>query len=304
MGKSLTNSFAFLLLMSIYNPAFSQKGLEIVSGYDLQKNFQLQCYNYESCDYIVYFNISSIPFDPGDKNIMTVHPGKNLIYSTPGIYAAIRGNAKYSFTYVKGRLRPKINTKIIYLMPLKGTDIPVLKIPNLDTFISNINYLDWYCLEFKGIEGDTVFASRAGTVSEIHKKDELQDAFSVYSGSTTYVEIFHEDGSFANYCLLKSDTFFVRKGQRVLPGSPIGLIDGSHGASSLAMSVYYVDYNKVDFSKPSDMQIWYATIKPRFYTETGIKEDFTVNQTCTSSYPLEIKCQELSKREKKRLLKK
>ena len=198
-------------------------------------------------------------------------------------------------------MNTQVNDKIIYLMPVKGSSILVSRTANLDSLILNKAYSDWYSLEFHVKEGDTVFASRAGVVCDVNYGDKIRDAYAVYTNTSTNVEVFHKDGSFANYNLLKKDTIFVKKGQRIRPGDPIGLVDRTYNISSLLFTIYYLDISNVNFSEPLFPQKWYHSLTPGIFTEAGIITDFTQSRECTSSFPFDLMCQELSKKEKRKL---
>ncbi|HLZ90044.1 MAG TPA: M23 family metallopeptidase, partial [Puia sp.] len=74
--------------------------------------------------------------------------------------------------------------------------------------------------------GDTIYAARRGVVSAMDVSNTENDAGANTTTNWNYIEIFHADGSFAEYGIIKKDGALVRPGQTVEAGAPIGIVGG------------------------------------------------------------------------------
>ena len=89
---------------------------------------------------------------------------------------------------------------------------------------------NWFAYDFDTAIGDTVVASRAGTVL-FTQADKLNGTRDCSSNSANYVFIRHDDGTVMQYVHLTTNGVLVAVGQRVEQGDPIGL-SGDSGCSS------------------------------------------------------------------------
>lgn len=124
--------------------------------------------------------------------------------------------------------------------------------------------------------GDTVFASRKGIVTAV--PGEREDVDRIFKNSS--LEIRHNDGTIAIYIGLDPGTKFIRPGQFVYPGQPVGVI-GSY--KLLIFGVYELRNDgtvknlSINYSGENGELILSARVnKTRvFYTEATIKKELT-----------------------------
>lgn len=86
----------------------------------------------------------------------------------------------------------------------------------------------WLAYDFDLAIGDTILASREGTVILIEQRWPDSDRV---CGHENFVFVEHADGTVFSYVHLTPNGALVREGDRVVPGQPIGL-SGDSGCSS------------------------------------------------------------------------
>lgn len=303
MKCSLFFFFNFLLISYLY----SQTDIFINKEVDGLYNMRMSCNNSGYCDYLIYMTFElnnayikeELPFLKNVKrgysnNILTIYP------SIP----TLRANFWYKYKAYKGRMNAKVDKNFIYLMPLKGQNISVTKAVTIEELLEKEKLQEWFSLSFIAKERDTVYASRAGFVNKVENKFSLPEDNTIFTRKTNYVEIYHADGTFANYNLLNGEFIFVKKGQRVLPGDPIGLVENVYGEPYLYFSLYYLVVDKSKFNTVADIQIKYTSINPKILTLNGINQYLENVEQYSSFYPDSIINLELTKKEKKKRIKK
>jgi len=153
---------------------------------------------------------------------------------TPGL------NRLFVFKIVNPEEEPKWSYKISYSMSKSGlkTDpwypylIPVGAGKTVNLESSKVNDLITYYLNCFSLEaGDTVFASRKGVITALPGDPSEVDR--IKAGVS--LEIRHSDATTAIYIGLDPEKLFVKSGQQVYPGQPLGIISAKN---LLTFSVY------------------------------------------------------------------
>ncbi len=147
---------------------------------------------------------------------------------------------------------------IVYELPyLPGKKVTIVQ-----------GYNGWFshkgenALDFWMRKGQTICASRGGTVIETRSDSKKGGPSMKYIGDGNYVIIKHNDSTYAAYWHMMYNSVMIKVGDTVSAGQPIGKV-GSTGFSSgphLHFEVYYYDYKGQ-----------YQTLKTVFKTTRGIK---------------------------------
>ncbi|MTB50827.1 M23 family metallopeptidase [Lewinella sp. W8] len=238
--------------------------------------------------------------DGGIPVITTLSPGMNRLVTL----FETRDTPGYGYTYLTGCLdtEPKEVTYLLPIAPGKSTRIDTLS--NLEAkYMGRKAPQNWIAYWMSATPGDTIFASRRGIV--ITAKTVEGNGFDRgvnYSSFRTYVTIEHEDCTRGHYELFDRESLFVKEGDEVEAGTPLGIVDEGEAYSSGCHLRFYVDYPEITRQvmrqkrkdRSHSTEIIY--VNPRF-SEIGQP---LPGETYRSTHPEKVIFQEMSKRQIKR----
>lgn len=246
-----------MLLMIFSASSFSQRIIEIKYETDARGATIFSCINYAYCTYILDLGFTTFKNLKCDRPLPfheEVKPGYNKLFIISAIDPQLPTQFNYSSKNQKGCMHPQVNADFTYLLPIspgKGAqsyEMSPDRLPdstNREASKSNVDKrrdsVSWYVLRLKMQAGDTIYAARKGVVAELQDQNGANDAGQISVNTENYIEIIQTDCSFARYGILKKNGAFVKPGQTIKAGQPIGLVGGdSFGrGSDLRFSVYY-----------------------------------------------------------------
>lgn len=222
-------------------------------------------------------------------------------------------NIPVSFSYqsraYKGNWKADSDSSFVYIPPVapgKKVDIHILTSLK-DFFQRNRQGKRIAGLAFRMNEGDTVYAMRGGLVCDVHQRQASEAEIpgsKVYARTENYVVVYHKDGSFATYKLFKNEGIFVKPGEEIEAGEPIGVIGGNHyrqGAHlRLQMSGCFEDSDE-DYA--IEGRAYHSFIPVIAVNESETCKPDGQTAQFESSHPVDLIMKEMSKREKKQYLK-
>jgi len=274
---------------------------------NIQGNYDFNCDNKWFCDYIVEVTFDDLQNLQPDVRLpirITVPPGTRRVFS---LRKVTNGPVHLSYRYksFKGCTDPKPDTAFTYLLPVA---------PGKETRAFELYYIakqfggesepkGWYAAGFHVHNGDTVFAARSGRVTETLEQADLKDTGISYARGENFVEICHNDCSFARYRVFKDSSIFVHAGDWVEAGQPLGIAGGDKYASGpqIQFSVYYnYDEEVTKNGEPTDKVHHWAYVPLRFWAKDKGKLHLTNHASYTSEHPAELITQEMSKKEAKK----
>lgn len=295
-----------VIIMLFHSSAFSQSTIEVKYDTDAKGNYNFYCINNDFCKYILTIdfpgsiNIKTYVFlpyqvvvNPGRTNILTVQP------ENPGSSVTLR----YSFSYQKGCLNPKVNPDFIYLMPVgKGKETEVFELGFLKINTNDPEPKDFYVVGFKMKYQDTVYAARRGVVSGMSDAAKLQLTGYTYSSDDNFIEIYHDDCTFGKYQVFSK--ILVTPGQKVEAGDPIGLAGGEKYTSGphIRFCVYY-NFEQEPADKKKDALVrkkYWAYVPMIFCTTEASKTRLVKGKLYTGDYPDAVITQEMTKNQIKK----
>ena len=286
---------------------FAQRILDVKYEQDQKGGYVFSCFNNAYCNYILELGFTTFNNVKCDQQLpfhAEVKPGYNKLFTISAIDPTASLLFKYSSTYQKGCTHPTMNRDFIYLYPIspgksaqvyemspdKLIDSAHLKAPVNKSANSPADSASWYVLRMKMKSGDTIYAARKGIVNEVLDQNGANDAGQTSIGTENFIEITQTDCSFARYGILKKNGAFVKPGQAVKAGQPIGLIGGDvYGrGSDLRFSVYYYQeengiLNQANIPHYIITQIW---------TKTNGKGRLKHGAIYTSEFPTAVLNQE------------
>lgn len=192
----------------------------------------------------------------------------------------------------KGDYSEKPDTHFVYLFPLvEGKPVRVNPLVSLEKVLGKPDKPRVTGMGFKTNDGDTITAIRRGVVAEIRDNSASTGDNKAFSATENFVEVYHEDGTFARYMLFRNGGIFVTPGDDIIPGQPIGIIGASNykQGSHLRLSFYSPALDDHAFIPP-------------FYLgggKTGVPDK---KELYASEHPKERVMQEMSKKEKKKYM--
>lgn len=291
----------FVILIFLFTILHSQ--VEVKVDETKSGDYIFNATNSDYCDYslkIEFKHISNLS-RVSNPYVCTITYGSNYLFTLKRESENEYSDYIYSYTCFKGEMNPKINLDYIYLPPIsKGKFIKPHEVKLLSEFLNKKSKVkDWYCIGFSLKEGDTIFATRRGIVTDLNDNALLKKDGYMFSRNATFIEVFHNDGTFGKYGVLKDSSIMVNVGDYVEAGDPIAIVEGEKYVNGFHVN-FMVYYNYEDETNKN----CYAYIPLKIHTEEegAINVDFKKKYTC--SYPDTLIFQEMSKKEIKKWMKK
>lgn len=162
---------------------------------------------------------------------------------------------------------------------------------------------DWYSLAIKMNSGDTVFAARRGTVSAVRSDAAPIGTHLGFNRDDNMVEINHPDCSFATYTVFRPKSIFVKPGQFVEAGTPLGIVGGENYdfGPHVRFAVHYnYEAPVIKNGQPTGEKHYWAYVPVRFWLKDKQQAGRLEPQKLyLSDHPESVIEQEMSKRELK-----
>jgi hypothetical protein len=237
-------SLIFSLLLMAQSGLIAQRVVEISYVVDGQGRYVYSCNNKAFCPYVLHLDFSTMTNGSADHALpieTEVKPGVTKLITVSPIdkNADIKLTVKSS--YRKGCINPVVNTNFTYLLPVgPGHETQAYRILNGPSNVTGAQD-SGYSARLRASLGDTIYAARRGVVTEVNVSSSENDAGATATSGWNFIEIYHADCSFATYGVLKQDGAFVRPGQTVEAGTPLGLVGGDRygRGSEVRFSVTY-----------------------------------------------------------------
>jgi len=217
----------------------------------------------------------------------------------------------YSYSFIRGKLKPKYDPGFIYLLPHKlGTKVQMAEASFLGAqYFGDKTPDDWKCYIFYTKQEDSVTAVRKGVVVQINDEyDAKLDEGVAYTSKTNELMIEHGDGTIAVYGGLKRGSLGVKVGQTVLPGAALGsnAQNRSPMLYSITLHLIYLKSNDIEASRNQNLKnskSFYGFVTPHFFTEGNPDLVLSPKEEYTAAATPELVKKELTKKELKQLLK-
>ncbi len=301
-----------LLLLFVATFAFAQDDALKVNYYvNPNRNVEL---SYEKADpgtYTVVLDFTTLVNSSGsERRILTASGRAGRLETLTPTNKDQSITFSYKYSYIRGKLKPKINNDIIYVLPYrKGAKTKAYESTFVNaTYFGNTTPDDWKAYHFYTDTEDTIAAVRKGTVVNIKDTYDTDKPNEVaYKSSLNEIMIEHGDGTLATYRGFKKGSFKVSVGQVVFPGMALGL--NSKYTESRPYAVYLI----ITYLKSADLEgargqslattkSLYGLITPNFYIDQNPKGAVlrSGQQYEVESTP-EIVTKEMTKREIKQL---
>ena len=301
-----------LIFLTFKTSIFSQNRLiEVTCDKEVNSTgYVFMCKNNSPVDYTVEIQFSSLINLTADGTLPfkgTVHPGTSRLFGLKPSNQGAATDVSFTYFFYKGCIKANPQTDFTYILPIQAnkTTEP-FELTNIGEYYGKETPpKDWYVLGFKMTEGDTIYASRKGVVGEIEKsqKDPKGDNVS-FTQNVNYIEIQQEDCTFARYELFKENGIFVKVGDKVQAGQPLGIVSGKNyiGGSHVRLSVFYAHIEPIlKDGKDTGKKYYSAYVPIQFWVDSKLQK-LEKGKTYTSEHPEIIVTKEMTKKEKKKWL--
>ena len=282
MKRSLFFLYCFLLSSPLL---FSQRIVDVSYTTDNQGNYHFTCNNKAYCTYVLKVEFTVMTNLKSDHTLpyeAEVKPGFNQLFVLSPENKTGDTKVSYKSSNRKGCMEPVVNPNFIYLLPIgPGQQAQAFRV----NAVHSTGQDSSYTIRLKMNIDDTIYAARRGVVTAVDVINTENDAGATTTGSWNYVEIVHADCSFGQYGVFRKDGAFVKPGQTVEAGTPLGLVGGDKfgRGSDVRLSVVYPGQQGT------------VQIAPLFWTKGNGKGALKQGATYTSEFPKAIIQQELVK---------
>ena len=292
------NKISFLLpfLLLAQTALQAQRLIEISYALDTKGRYVFSCTNHDFCTYILYLDFPTLTNARSDHSLpfeAEVKPGLNKLLAISPVDPSTDIKFNYKTSSRKGCQHPVVNTNFTYLLPIRpGQETQAYRIVNTRNGAGgagspavSASSDSGYAVRLRASIGDTIYAARRGVVTGVAVGNTENDAGVNTTDSWNHREIAHADCSFAEYGILKKDGAFVKPGQIVEAGTPIGLVGGDRygRGSDVRFSVSYYP------GTPG------TEIPLQFWTKGNGKGPLRHGATYTSEFPRNLILQEKAK---------
>ena len=295
--ERMKNIYSLSLFLCFITPRiFSQSTIDVSYAVDKSGNMVFSCNNRAFCPYVVKVDVTTMDNLKTDHTLpyeAEIKPGISKLFTLTTIDKGKDIQVKYKTSYRKGLIQPVIDPNFTYLLPFApGKEAQAYRIENHGSAGDERD--SGYAIRVRMKPGDTIYAARRGVVTAVSVSNAENDAGVNVTEGWNYIEIFHKDGSFGEYGVVKKDGALVKPGQTVEAGTPIGIVGGDkYGrGSDIRFSVSYYP-GQINTAEP--LHCWVKGNGKLMLKHGG---------TYTSEYPRAILMQEMSKPPVKKVKKK
>ncbi|HEY4063831.1 MAG TPA: M23 family metallopeptidase [Puia sp.] len=258
----------FALIVSLPLLSSAQRVVEVGYILDTHGNYVFSCTNHAYCNYVLDVTFTTLDNAKSDHPLpfeAEVRPGMTKLFTISAISAKADIKLNYKSSYRKGCLHTTVNPDLTYLLPIApGKEAQAYIIGESPAGTGGVAGNagaagksagsgglgggtaardTGYAIRLKMKAGDTIYAARRGTVTGVDAGNSENDAgMSVTEGLNT-IEIVQGDCTFGEYGVFQKNGVFVKPGQVVEAGTPLGLVGGDkYGrGSDVRFSVDYYD---------------------------------------------------------------
>ncbi|GGA81519.1 M23 family metallopeptidase [Puia dinghuensis] len=255
----MKNVFLILTLLLAQSGLNAQKVVDVSYTLDNQGRYIFSANSKAFCIYVLHLDFTTLDNLRCDHSLpyeAEVKPGLNKLLTLTPVDKTKDVKLNYRNSFRKGCLHPVVNLNFTYLLPTSpGLETQAYRILNAHGSSTPGGQDSGYSVRLRARPGDTIYSARRGVVSAMDVSNSENDAGASTTTNWNYIEIFHADGSFGQYGFVKKDGAFVKPGQVVEAGAPIGLVGGDQygrGAEIRFSVSYYPGVPNTDIP----LQFW------------------------------------------------
>jgi hypothetical protein len=292
-----------LLALCGYGASAQSNGLELSSKWDNNGNGVVEVIKSDGNIYTVIIEFIDVKNFQVSKFSRKLAEGRGQLQILKPVDNEQSSSFRYSYRYFSGGVNPKnVDTEFVYRLPYslsESREPHELYYFNEKYKVGDDNVENWKAFQFYMSRGDTIYATRKGEVIRVVDSFEpLVDVGEVSMNTeTNQVLVEHPDGTIARYNVLERGSITVKPGEKVFPGTPLGLAGSLDGERyQMQFSLYYQTDNLDDINSLSDYKLVYNYVDPVFNTTAGevtLQEGKLYKPVCTE----EMITREMTKRE-------
>lgn len=297
---------AFTLFIGITTSVFAQNDEIKVEYTRDEAGVEIKATNQSNTPKIIVLTLTTLEnFSSYDGNpvIKTVMPNSTFGICKLKIVDKARGtNFNYRYQYISGTNEVRPDPLAVYLLPVKdGESTRIGNVTSIEKYLKRSDDEKVMGYSFEAEQNDTIYAIRKGIVYGIEdSKGDYTNEF--YKSDQNKLSVYHKDGTIAQYIRIKKGSALVKDGEKVEAGHPLALATSKvdEKARFLITCSYYDAKKSKELNKPFEFTYYF----PKFLTAESKQTELTLNETYTSTHPIDIITLEMTKREKKKYLEK
>lgn len=297
---------AFTLFIGITTSVFAQYDEVKVEYTRDESGVEIKATNQSNTPKIIALTLTTLEnFSSYDGNpvIKTVMPNSTFGICKLKIVDKARGtNFNYRYQYISGTNEVRFDPLATNLLPIKeGKNTRIGSVTSIEKYLKKSDEEKVMGYSFETEQNDTIYAIRKGTVYGIEDgKEDYTNEF--FKSDQNKLSVYHKDGTIAQYTRIKKGSALVKNGEKVEAGQPLALAASKMDGKVLFLITFsYYDAKK---SKELNKPFEFTYYLPMFLTVENKLTDLTLNETYTSTHPIDVITLEMTKREKKKFLEK
>lgn len=239
-----------------------------------------------------FADLENTTFNEPLPYIKLLEPGFNTLFTLQRYHDADVPRFNYQIKSFKSNPMALADLDFPYLIPFSpGKEVSVFDVKSLDGFWGSKEPDSWNVFGFQATPGETVFASRTGTIVEVvgaQRTGEPQTWYHTWNNSITVLQ---PDGTLICYRNVLDNSKKLKANEKIFAGEQLGVV--APGNTEIIVLIFQHSLNSTDL----------RFIIPEFViheNETGL---LLSSQKYTVVHPTEIRGMEMSNREKRRNLK-
>lgn len=304
INKLLSTSFLIILFST---SGFAQRAtMDVTISVERNKDGEPTFYadNKGYTPYVVsveFYNIrNSLPPSPNPV-LKTVKPGRARIVRLEKTGLSDGGiGYGYRYSINRGCLDTEPSNDIEYLLPVaEGRQTEVRNLYYIGELVDKESPEDFYSLTFSAENGDNVYATRKGTVVKVVDIHDDSNLDKYFTSDYNYVQVVHDDCTFASYRHLKKGTITVTEGDEVYAGEPIAKVVPREGTDKPQFRLM-INYRNPDYEKGNDEVEYWSYVTPLFRTGSEKFVELQNDKPYLAIHPNDVITQEMGWFERRR----
>ncbi len=285
--------FFFVVFLTFSKVSIAQS-VDVQADYNSIGDCIFSGYNNTNVPVFLYLNFADLEntsFTEPLPYVKQLTPGYNQLFTLQRDLDADVPRFNYEVKSFRSNPMPDIDLKFPYLIPFQpGTKVHSFDVDEIKGFMGNTSIDSWTATGFSAKPGDAVYASRNGVVVEIVGEKRNENPETWYNAWTRCITLLQSDGTLVCYKNVINKNKKLKTGEQFYAGELLGEI--APGAKTLVMLIYHHSLHSSGL----------LFIIPEFVIDE--KTNGIVNSATeyTVVHPVSVRGQEMTKKERKKVL--
>lgn len=242
---------------------------------------------------IEFADLQNTTFNETLPYVKKLTPGSNTLFMLVRDPDADVPRFNYQIRSYRSNPIADVDLDFPYLIPfVSGKMVTVFDVKNIDDFWGEKKFKSWAATGFNAQPGEAVYAARQGEIVEIVGKERNDDPESWYNTWTNVITLLQPDGTLITYKnVIVNKSFKLKLNQKIYAGQVLGEV--APNSDGIVILIYH---NMLE----SDDLLF---VIPQFVTEPGKIEMVNQSMNIKVVHPNDVRGLEMTKKEKRKILK-